>query len=317
MDWDDARYFLAVVRAGSLSGAARELDVSHSTVRRRIAGLEDAVSNQLFIASSEGLLPTDAARACIPMAEALENAALSLERQLGGTSPEFRGSIRVTTIDTLAEAIAPTIAAFKKAHPRVELSIYVDNTFVDLTRGAADVAIRMGAPNDEALFGKKVGSFRWAPFAIKRLVTRARGRLQDIPWGLWVLENRAAATEAWFKQRFGDTPPLVRVSTGSTMVSLVQAGVIGAVLPVSLGERLRLVQVEDEIESFRSDIWCLTHSDLRQSARIRAFMQLVAETADFCGDAHDRIQGGSEVPNAASVGGTGRSSSDGQGPSSR
>jgi len=58
MDWNDLRYFLAVARLGRLSPAARRLRVEHSTVARRIEGMERAMGTRLFDRHREGLMPT-------------------------------------------------------------------------------------------------------------------------------------------------------------------------------------------------------------------------------------------------------------------
>ena len=224
---------------------------------------------------------TDAAREAVPVAEALEDAALSFERRISGNSQQFTGRIVITTIDVLAESIAGTIATFKAAHPRVELSLISDNRYLDLSRRSADIAIRVGESPDQSLFGRRVGRFRFAPFASQSLVDAYGRNPSDLPWVLWVESNRATLTERWYASSAPGKDPFIRVSTGGTMVALVCAGVAGALIPTSIGERLGLVQLDDEIEELGADIWCLTHYDLRQSARIRTFMQCVADTADF------------------------------------
>ncbi|MEM6733793.1 MAG: LysR family transcriptional regulator, partial [Myxococcota bacterium] len=91
LDWDDARYFLAAYRARSLSGAARALGVSHSTIRRRLSGLEETLDVRLFTATAEGLIPTDAARAAYAQAEDVEHAVGRFGDRLVGASRELSG----------------------------------------------------------------------------------------------------------------------------------------------------------------------------------------------------------------------------------
>lgn len=286
MDWDDARFFLAVVRTGSLAAASRLLQCSHSTVRRRVAMLEESVGVRLFVATSEGLVMTDAALQAVPKAEALEDAALAFERQVSGKSQQFSGRIVITTIDVLAESIAGTIATFKAQHPQVELNLVSDNRYLDLSRRGADVAIRVGQSPDTSLFGRRVGEFRFAPFAAQSLIDRHGRNPEDLPWILWDERARATLTERWYRSVAPGREPIVRTTSAGTILALAAAGVGAAIAPTFLGRRMGLVQLDDEVESLSTDIWCLTHYDLRQSARIRAFMQCVAETADF------RLDGG-------------------------
>ena len=165
MSWDDARFFLAVLRSGSLSGAARQLRCSHSTVRRRLQALELAVGVQLFVSANDGLAPTDAALEALPHAEALEQAALDFGRQLSGRSEALAGRIRCTVIDALTDWIAPAIALLGERHPAIEVELLSDNRYLDLARREADVAIRASNRPAPSLFGRRVGRFEYAPFA--------------------------------------------------------------------------------------------------------------------------------------------------------
>src|SRR6266436_5619499 len=82
--WDDVRFFLAVSREGSLSGAARALGVDHVTVGRRVALLEKQLSAKLLNRTPDGLITTSAGQVILRECEAMEGAALSLERLVSG-----------------------------------------------------------------------------------------------------------------------------------------------------------------------------------------------------------------------------------------
>ncbi len=84
MDWSDVRIFLAVVRAGTLGGAARALKLSHPTIGRRLQAFEEATGQTLFQRTSEGFVLTDEGAAVLPLAEQMEENALALERRLAG-----------------------------------------------------------------------------------------------------------------------------------------------------------------------------------------------------------------------------------------
>ena len=59
MDWGHLEYFLAVARTGSLSGAAKQLRVNHSTVARRLEKLEQQLNVRLFDRLNNGYRLTD------------------------------------------------------------------------------------------------------------------------------------------------------------------------------------------------------------------------------------------------------------------
>ncbi len=64
MDWDDLRFFLALIREKSLAGAAKRLHVTQSTVGRRLLSLEARLGVRLVQRTSEGYVPTLAGEAC-------------------------------------------------------------------------------------------------------------------------------------------------------------------------------------------------------------------------------------------------------------
>src|ERR1700741_315965 len=100
--WDDVRFFLAVARAGSLSGAARALDVGHVTVGRRIALLEKRLGGTLLNRKPDGFATPPAGAAARRHCIAMETAALDLERLAAGRDSLVTGSVRVTSTEALA-----------------------------------------------------------------------------------------------------------------------------------------------------------------------------------------------------------------------
>src|ERR1700744_4167599 len=80
LSWDLLGAFLAVMRAGSLSGASRSLGVAQPTVRRQIEALEEALGGALFTRSQAGLTPTEMAVATLPYAESMAGIAEALVR---------------------------------------------------------------------------------------------------------------------------------------------------------------------------------------------------------------------------------------------
>src|SRR5260370_37838626 len=109
-DWSLYRTFLAVMDAGSLSGAARALGIAQPTVGRQIEALEGALGGEpLFTRSPGGLRPTRTAQALAPHAQAMPAAAETLVRAAHGDAEHMTGVVRPTASDILsAEAVPPS-----------------------------------------------------------------------------------------------------------------------------------------------------------------------------------------------------------------
>jgi DNA-binding transcriptional LysR family regulator len=144
MEWDDLKYFLAVARTGSLTRAALMLRVSLATVSRRIAALERKLGVRLFDRKRSGYELTESGHAVRLKAEEIEQAILSVERQMQGRDREPRGKVRVTTGDDIAAfVVAPALAAFHAHYPGIALEIVARFEVADLARREADIGLRM------------------------------------------------------------------------------------------------------------------------------------------------------------------------------
>ena len=134
--WDDVRFFLAVARAGSLSGAARVLGVGHVTVGWRITLLEKRLGVTLLHRTPDGFAVTAAGDAVLRQCIAMENAALDLERVAAGRDSLAAGSIRLTATEALAHrVIAPAIAELRKSHPDLRVDLAVGVRYVQAAPG--------------------------------------------------------------------------------------------------------------------------------------------------------------------------------------
>jgi DNA-binding transcriptional LysR family regulator len=169
-DWSLYRSFLAVVRTGSLSAAARSLGTTQPTVGRHIAALEKSLGGKtLFTRSQDGLLATDVAHDLLPHAEAMASAADALIRAASGQSNDVAGTIRISASDVVGAEVLPAILAeFRDAHPKVAFELGLANQTVDLLRRDADIAVRMVAPSQKALLARKVGSLSLALHATRQ-----------------------------------------------------------------------------------------------------------------------------------------------------
>src|SRR5262245_45064510 len=135
LDWDLCRSFLAVVREGSLSGAARALALTQPTVGRHIEMLEAKLGVALFTRWQHGLNPTELALDLVPHLEAMGTAADALVRAASGQAEEARGTVRVTASEVVgAEVLPPMLAEFREQNPGIVLELVLSNRTEDLLR---------------------------------------------------------------------------------------------------------------------------------------------------------------------------------------
>jgi len=133
--WELYRSFLAVLQEGSLSGAARALGLTQPTVGRHVDALETRLGLVLFTRSQVGLLPTEAARALEPHAQAMHHTAASLERVAQGLGTGVQGTVRISASEVVgAEVLPPILADLSARHPGLKLELVLSNRVQDLVR---------------------------------------------------------------------------------------------------------------------------------------------------------------------------------------
>ena len=275
-NWDDLRLFLAVARAGTLSGAARALGVNHSTVFRRVGAFEEALEVRLFERLPGGYVLTAAGEEMREAALRVEAEIAALGRKVAGQDLRLSGTIRVTTIDMLALGLLPRhLAAFRSAYPGIELEVAVSNAAVSLSRREADVALRVSNQPPETLVGRRVGRLVFAAYSVAPMDGAADVPLAERDWIGFDTDHEALV------RRFADflpgVRPVLRVNSVATAIAAAKAGIGIAPLPCGIADlEPGLVRVAALPDDFTLDLWLLTHEDLRRTARIRAFLDFLA-----------------------------------------
>lgn len=275
LDWTDLRYVLAVADAGSLAGAARSLGVNHTTVLRRVGGLEARMGVRLFERLPTGYALTAAGDEVLAVARGISATVAALERRLAGQDLRLSGTLRVATTDTLAlTVLMPQLAAFRTAHPGIALEVAISNTMADLTRRDADVAVRPADNPPETLVGRRVAAVAYAVYAAASYLARHMepGELDAHPWV--APDDSLAATVAarWMREALSPAIAVAcRLDSLLAMREAARAGMGLALLPCYLGDGAPgLGRVGAVLPEVRSSLWLLTHADLRRTARVRA-----------------------------------------------
>ena len=282
LDWDDLRVFLTVDSAGSLAGAARVLAVNHSTVLRRLNRLEADLAVRLFEHLPTGYTLTAAGEALRDRLRGVEDEIGAAQRQLSGLDTALAGVIRITTTDTLARGLLiARLATFRAKHPGSELQLVVNNRFSSLTKREADVALRGVNDPPGHLLGRLAGRMETALYA-SYSYWRTQRRIRDPAAHAWVALDESLAHLAqarWVAAHVPEERIAMRVDSLSAMVDAVRAGIGVGFLLCFLGDHEHdLVRVADPMATLDTQLWILTHPDLRRVARIRAFTEFLYES---------------------------------------
>lgn len=275
-DWESQRAFLAVLRQGSLSGAARALNVAQPTVRRRLEALERSVGAALFTRSPTGLMPTEAARALGHYAEAMATAADAFTRAASADAGAASGTVRITASDVIgAEVLPAMLVDLRRAHPGLVLELQLSNRAEDLLSQEADIAVRMVRPAQAAIVAKRVGTVKLGLFA-ERAYLDEHGTpraIDDLPrFALIGPDRETGELRALRAGGLDFRREMFAVRTDSHLAQLgaIRAGLGIGICQVALARReAGLVPVLPEAFAYGFETWIAMHEDLRQVERVR------------------------------------------------
>lgn len=282
--WDDLRVFLAIARSGNTSRAARILNVNQSTVSRRLQALEDALQLVLFSRTATGLTLSADGERLLRLALKVEEAALAIDRELTGTRDALEGVVRVTTVEEIASMIiAPNLKSFRERWPRIQLKLITSNRNLDLSRGEADVALRMARPTQGDLVARKVGGFGYGVFTTQAYLDGLESERVGKPELLdWVVLDPGVVPwpdALWFDREMPGVVPVLRATSFKTLLASVQAGLGVALLPRPYRYMYpELVLLPIATGPLHNEIWLTVHKDLRKVKAIEAVMTFLEET---------------------------------------
>jgi DNA-binding transcriptional LysR family regulator len=203
-------------------------------------------------------------------------------RKVAGRTILPAGELRVTTNDSLLiHLLTPLFARFQQQCPDVRLDVVLSNEALNLSKRDADVAIRATDAPPETLVGRRVTRIAWALYGCTADFPRperpAFGDLADRAW-VSLGDNLAGLKAVRFvRQHVAPERIVYKVNTVLGLAEAVEAGVGIGHLPCFIGDaRPTLVRLGPPVPDFAADLWLLTHADLRQSARVRVFLDFLA-----------------------------------------
>ncbi len=269
-NWDDLRHVLAVIDAGTVSGAARKLRVNHATVLRRISAFEDHHGFTLFEKGPQGYkVPADRQKLVSAIRE-VEASMASVDRIVKGTIAPLSGVMRVTSTDTFCQAILPPILAQLTGQAEgLSLELICSNTPLDMSRMMADIAVRPTINLSPDLFGVRAGALGFDLYSQDGQTKKWLGLIGQL--------GRSVAAE-WMALNVA--PDQIAGSSDSFLVlrELAAAGQGQVILPCVLGDRdPRLQRMPGIVPRMEVPIWVASHIDLAQGPRLRRLREDLAD----------------------------------------
>jgi len=282
-DWNRARAFLVTAEEGSLSAAARALNMTQPTLGRQVTALEEELGVALFERAGRGLELTPTGLDLVDHVRAMGDAANRLSLTASGQSTSIEGSICITATEVMAAfTLPPIIQKLRQQQPGIDVEIIASNSTSDLKRREADIALRAFRPTQPELIAKKICEVRANLYATPDFLRRignpdSLAELSDADFLGFDRSDRlmAALNEKGLSLTRRNFP----IITENHLVQweLVKQGVAIGIMPDEVGDAEPLVQrVLADFEPYLGDIWLVAHRELKTSRRVRMVFDFLA-----------------------------------------
>lgn len=281
MDWNALKNVLAIADTGSLSVAAKQLGVNHSTVYRRLQAYEQEIGVKLFELVNNRYELTLVGEEVVEQGREIWSRFEDIERHIVGKAYLPKGTVRITAPNNLAMRYIPqALKAFSLQYPDIQIELLSGNSEVNMNSRIADIAVRATSNPPAHLIGRKVADIPWGIFASPEYIDR---------YG--VIDNLDALDEhrliggtgqmlslpafSWLEKHFS-TQIVLRADELTVMSYFAETSQGMAFLPLDQ-VRKGLNTIAEFGPGEKSQIWLLTHPDLRQTERVRLVMRCLTD----------------------------------------
>lgn len=286
-DWSDMALLLAVLDTGSLAAAGEALGLSQPTVGRRLAALETRLDTTLFSRGGKRLIPTEMALSIEENARKMSREMFAIRRRVAGAVTGMAGQVTVSANEgTGSEWLIPVLADLQRMHPDIYVELKIDLRAADLVQREADIALRLGRPTQQELIARKLADVGFALYASEQFLA-AHGPitslddLQDKPWvrGNFIKTGNDALM-AFMSEHNLRYRIALSTNSPAAQIAAVRAGLGIAVISHRWASTYpELVPLLPALEVASLELWLVSHSDLRHSARMRAVADYIIEAA--------------------------------------
>jgi len=269
MNWDDLRYFACFAASGSLSAAARALNVEHATISRRIQSLEADLNLKLVDRRGRKLLLTPSGEEVAAIIEKMEFGAQQVLRHAWHAASDVRGEVKISAPPAFAAAIlAEPVTALQRKHPKLRLFISSDIHTAALDQRQADIAIRLRRPEHGDLTMVKLGEMAFRLYARPDYLVRT----VEADWQYVSLGGALAHAPQQRAIEAKAIAPGLSADHIEMQLALVRAGAGIAMLPDFLAaEDQALTRIETP--PLIREVWLTYHSDAKNAVPIQTVVK--------------------------------------------
>jgi|TARA_Y100000782_G_C10147026_1_gene249836 DNA-binding transcriptional LysR family regulator len=156
---DDLQVFVLTAELGSLSAAARQLELSPAVASAALKRLEAQLGCRLLVRSTRSLRLTGEGELYLPHARSALQSLVEGQQLLAGGKATISGTLQLSApSDFGRNVLLPWLDEFQLQHPLLSLRLLLADRNADLFRQPVDIALRYGQPEDSSLVAVPVAA---------------------------------------------------------------------------------------------------------------------------------------------------------------
>ncbi len=281
--------FVAVVEAGSFTGAAHTLGLTKAVVSFNIKQLEQELGVSLLTRSTRRVATTDTGETFYHRCQHLLQDAERVLDDVRSDHLGLSGLLRITTTPEYgARVVVPALAAFAGKHPQLRIQHVSSSKNDDLIAGRFDVAIRLGQLADSNHHARLIDRFAILPVvAPEYLITQSIESLEQLAEAKWIGHSRLSTPLSWqvttpagesvlFSARH---PAMIMADSAASLLAFTLAGAGVAILPAWLVQdelaRGELIPLLPDHHFPQQGIYALYPHTRHLPEKVRAFIDFL------------------------------------------
>lgn len=287
-DWNRARAFLVTAEEGSLSAAAKALDMTQPTVGRQVAALEAELGIVLFERTNSGLILTESGADLLVQVKTMADAATNLSLIASGRVDSIEGNVCISATEMMAAfVLPPIIKALRERWPKIAIEVIASSDSSDLSRREADIAIRNYRPTQQELIAKRVKNVQGHLYAAKEYIQKLDCPQvpKDLNAAVFIGVDHSNNIIGYLnKFGFQLTSKNFPVLVANHLVQweMVKQGLGIGFMSTIVGDKETLVERVLPTPAIEHDTWLVAHRELKTSRRLRVvFDYLVEALSDY------------------------------------
>jgi len=284
MLWSHLEFFLATARHGTLSAAAKELDVNHTTVARRIGSLEKEFQVKLFKRKNTGYALTEHGANLLAEVRNIEEMINQTKSKFISTPENIIGKLSVART-TDSNRFNSVLKRFQDSYPNVELSSYVGTSESQIKSYEADVTILTTRYPPQDMVAKKIGTTEMHIYGSKNyLKDKDTKDLESLDWLSFRGDSVRPNTFDLIRRSVKNPNIKFASDSYSEILEFTLAGsgvAFLADLDVESKKDMQIIAPQEHHQTVH--IWLVFHPDLVSNPRVQAFKKFIIDNANVVG----------------------------------